>query len=91
MDDEGLLNRYFGKQVVLDMSSSYAIVGTLVEVDHRYLVLAEADVHDLRDSTTTREMYVLDIHRHGLSVNRTRVCVPRDQVVGLSALADVRL
>ena len=46
-------------------------------------------VHDLRDSTTTRELYVLDSKRHGTRSNRTRVLVRREEIVSLSALDDV--
>ncbi len=78
-----------GQPVVLDVTSPYVYVGTLSEVDHKYLILTDADVHDLRDTTTTRELYVLDSKRHGLSVNRKRVYVNRHEIVSLSALSDV--
>ena len=83
------LQAFFGRQVVLDLASQYVSIGTLAGADHRYLILEEADVHDLRDSTTTRELYVLDCKRHGIGANRRRVLVRRDEVVSLSALDDV--
>ena len=46
-------------------------------------------MHDLRDSSTTRELYVLDIRRHGLGPNRRRVLISRTDVVGISLLDDV--
>lgn len=79
-----------GEQVVLDLAAPYVYLGTLAGIDGQYLVLEEADAHDLRDSSTTRELYVLDGKRHGIGVNRTRVYVERAQVVGISKLADVR-
>ncbi|MFO1095414.1 MAG: hypothetical protein U0992_19220 [Planctomycetaceae bacterium] len=75
--------------VVLDLASPYVVVGTLADEDHRYLVLDDADVHDLRDSSTTRELYVLEVRRHGLGPNRKRVHIRRDDVVGISLLDDV--
>ena len=81
---------YVGREVVLDLQSQYVCVGTLVGEDHRYLTLKNADVHDLRDSATTRELYVLDCRRHGVNWNRKRVLVRRDEIVSLSLLADVR-
>jgi hypothetical protein len=77
------------REVVLDLSSPYLVIGTLAGGDHRYLIVDEADVHDLRDSNTTRELYVLDTKRHGIRANRRRVLVNRSDVVSLSALADV--
>ena len=84
-----LLEQLIGQPVVLDVASLYIYLGTLSEVDHKYLILTDADVHDLRDTTTTRELYVLDSKRHGLSVNRKRVLVNRHEIVSISALADV--
>lgn len=78
-----------GQLVVLDLASPYVVIGTLEDEDHRYLVLDEADVHDLRDSNTTRELYVLDAHRHGHGQNRRRVLVRRSDVVSVSRLEDV--
>ncbi len=83
------MQELIGEEVVLDMSSMYVHVGTLVSEDHRYFILQNADVHDLRDSSTTRELYVLDCRRHGIGVNRKQVLVNKDQVVSLSKLSDV--
>jgi hypothetical protein len=80
---------YRSQVVVLDLASPYVVVGTLVDEDHRYLILDDADMHDLRDSNTTRELYVLDVRRHGLGPNRRRVLVNRADVVGVSRLDDV--
>ncbi len=74
---------------VIDAASPYVFVGTLVDQDVHYLVLNSADVHDLRDSTTTRELYVLETKRHGTRLNRNRVFVRREEVVSISALDDV--
>ncbi|HJT30599.1 MAG TPA: hypothetical protein VJ783_00935 [Pirellulales bacterium] len=75
--------------VVLDLSSQFVYVGRLVELQGDFLVLAEADAHDLRDSATTREKYVLAARDHGINVNRRWVWVSRREVVGISRLADV--
>ena len=79
-----------GRVVVLDVSSSYVYIGTLRGDDHRYFMLENADVHDLRDTTnTTRELYILEAKRHGFHHNRKHVLVRREEVVSLSALDDV--
>lgn len=81
--------KYTDRVVVLDLASQYVVIGTLVGQDQRYLILDDADVHDLRDSPTTRELYVVDTKRHGLGPNRRRVLISRSEVVGISALDDV--
>jgi hypothetical protein len=78
-----------GREVVLDLQSTYVVLGTLAGEDHRYLILKEADVHDLRDTTTTRDAYVLDARRHGIQPNRRRVLIRHAEIVTLSALDDV--
>ena len=86
---DGLLETLLGREVVLDLSNRYVCIGTLTGRDATFLVLENADMHDLRDTTTTRELYVLDAKRHGINSNRRQVLVRRDEVVSFSALEDV--
>ncbi len=79
----------FGELVVLDLESRYVAVGTLVELQGDYLLLSELDMHDLRDTTTTRDQYVLQCARDGMTANRRWAWVKAESVVGLSRLADV--
>ena len=84
-----ILARLIDREVVLDVSSAYVYLGRLVGGDEKFLTLEEADVHDLRDTATTREEYVLAARRHGLAANRRRVYVRTAEVVSVSALEDV--
>jgi hypothetical protein len=83
------LDLLVGREVVIDTASPYVILGRLSSWDEQLLVLEKADVHDLRDTTTTRENYIVDSLRHGIRINRRRVFVSRRDVVCLSALEDV--
>lgn len=85
------LQPLIGREVVLDMNCPFVYAGTLVEFNERDLVLEKADVHDLSDSSTTRERYVIETRQHGIRANRQRVIVRREVVVSLSALEDVIL
>ncbi|HAA48719.1 MAG TPA: hypothetical protein DCE43_03305 [Planctomycetaceae bacterium] len=78
-----------GQVVVIDIEAPYVYVGTLADFDTHYFVLENADVHDLRDAATTRELYVIETRMHGVRANRKQVLLRRDQVVSLSALDDV--
>ena len=89
MPQSDLIRALMNRQVVLDVSSLFVYVGTLVGQDDRYLILEDADVHDLRDTSTNRELYVVEIKRPGINPNRRRVLVRRDEVVSLAALDDV--
>jgi hypothetical protein len=84
-----LLATLIGQVVVVDFRSSYVCLGTLVGCDATYLELVDADLHDFRDSTATREVYVYDSARLGIRRNRARVLVRRDEVVALARFADV--
>jgi hypothetical protein len=83
------LDTLVGRAVVLDVASPYVFLGGFVAHTEHYFELADADVHDLRDTNTTRDLYVLDAKRHGINPNRRRVLVRRAEVVSLSALDDV--
>lgn len=87
--ESSALSKLKGREVVLDLQSTYVVLGTLAGEDHRYVILKEADVHDLRDTTTTRDAYVLDARRHGIQPNRKRVLIRHTEIVSLSALDDV--
>lgn len=87
--NDSLIQSLLGRVAVLDLATPYVCIGTLAGCDHRYYFLEDADMHDLRDSSTTRELYVLDCRRHGVSANRSKIYIPREQVVAFSCLDDV--
>ena len=83
------VERLVDQEVVLDLASPYVVIGTLAHADQQYLELTEADLHDLRDSRTTRDQYVAEARQSGIKVNRKRLMIPRNQVVGMALLSDV--
>lgn len=84
-----LLAGLIGNDVVVDLASPYVCLGRLVGLDHEFLELQDADLHDFRDSQATREVYVYDSARLGIRRNRARVLVRRTEVVGIARVADV--
>jgi small nuclear ribonucleoprotein (snRNP)-like protein len=78
-----------GQVVVIDLRSTYVCLGTLVGGDEQYLDIVDADLHDFRDSTATREIYVYDSARYGIRRNRSRVLIRVDDVVAISRFADI--
>ncbi|WP_437192359.1 hypothetical protein [Planctomicrobium sp. SH527] len=89
MNSSDVINEFVGQLVVLDLISPYVYLGILTGEDSQYLILEDADAHDLRDSSTTRDQYIIEAVRHGININRTRVLVQKSQVVGISLLDDV--
>lgn len=90
-NDNPIWDELVGQFVVLDMSSPWVYVGRLVQWRADFLVLEEVDAHDLRDTKTTRERYVLECRRHGVQSNRSRAWVNLRDVVGVCLLQDVVL
>jgi small nuclear ribonucleoprotein (snRNP)-like protein len=84
-----MLDEFVGEKIVVDLNSEYVCLGTLKKFDNHFLDLRNADLHDLRDTDTTRENYVVDSKRTGIKRNRKRVLVIRTEVVAVSRLDDV--
>jgi hypothetical protein len=64
-------------------------VGTLVSIDEEFYELADADVHDTESTSTTRDLYIINVRKYGVKKNRDRVLVRRSRVVSISKLDDV--
>ena len=80
---------FLNREVVVDMEAIYVYIGEVENVSDKTVTLINADVHDLRDSETTRERYVLDTKLHGVRANRQRVLLSRTQVLSMSLLEDI--
>jgi hypothetical protein len=86
---EPLWPKLIDRELVIDLASPYVVLGRLVAAHADFLELAAVDVHDLRDTQTTREKYVLDCRQHGIRPNRVRAWISLGEVVGISCLSDV--
>jgi hypothetical protein len=84
-----MLDEMIGQKVVIDLGSAYVCLGTLLRADDHYLELRNADLHDLRDTQTTRENYVAASLATGVKRNRKRVLLNRADLVAISRQEDV--
>jgi hypothetical protein len=84
-----MLEQYIGEKVVIDLNSPFVCLGTLLRADEHTMELRNADLHDLRDTETTRENYVAECRTTGIKRNRKRVMIFRRDVVAVSRLEDV--
>jgi small nuclear ribonucleoprotein (snRNP)-like protein len=78
-----------GQIVVVDLRGQYVVLGTLLRFDEHFLDLRNADLHDMRDADSTRELYVAQARFTGVQRNRKRVLVVRAEVVAVGRLEDV--
>ena len=84
-----MLDEFLDQKVVVDCRSEVVCLGTLKRVDEQFLELRNADVHDLRDTDTSRENYVAASVTTGVKRNRKRVFVARSDVVAVARMEDV--
>jgi hypothetical protein len=84
-----MLEEHLGKPVVIDLRSHYVCLGILERIGELYLELRDADLHDLRDTGTSRENYVIGAIASGIKRNRKRVLLARAEVVAISRQEDV--
>jgi small nuclear ribonucleoprotein (snRNP)-like protein len=85
----GVLEEMIGQRVVVDLRSEFVCLGTLQRVDEQFVELRNADLHDLRDTDTTRENYVAESRATGIKRNRKRVLLLRSEMVAVARLEDV--
>lgn len=83
--DTGLV----GKDVVLDTRGPLVYIGRLARVDEHFYEIQDVDVHDMSESQSTKERYVLEARKFGVKKNRRAVLVRKAEVVSLSRLEDV--
>ena len=86
-----MLEKLIGEIVVIDMRSTFVCLGTLKQVTPDMLELRNVDLHDLRDTETTRENYVADSAATGIKRNRKRLWLMRAEIVAIGRLKDVVL
>jgi hypothetical protein len=84
-----MLEDMLGQGVIVDLRSPFVCLGTLQRIDEQFLELRNADLHDLRDSDTTRERYVSEAVATGIKRNRKRVLIVRSEIVAVALLQDV--
>ena len=84
-----MLEEFLDQKVVIDFRSQFVCLGTLRTIGEHFLELRNADMHDLRDTDTSRENYVAASVATGIKRNRKRIIVSRAEVVAVSKLDDV--
>jgi hypothetical protein len=84
-----ILEEFLGQEVVVDLASPFVCLGTLRRMDEHFLELVNADLHDLRDTKSTRDVYVAESLATGVKRNRKRLLLVRRDVVAISLARDV--
>ena len=83
------LKDYLNKIVVLDTDSRWLYIGILKAIEEDCYVIEDVDAHDLKETTTSRQNYLIEAKTHGLIVNCKIVRVCKEKVIGISRLEDI--
>lgn len=83
------LERFLNEQIVLDTATPIVYLGKLTEVTKHAFVLTDTDMHDCREGHASKELYLAEASRDGVTVNRRQVIVMKSAVISVSRLADV--
>ena len=89
MNEAERLKDFVGCEVVIDTDSPYIHVGKLVSVDDCFYELEVADVHDTTATTSTRDVYIINVQKYGVKKNRERVLIRTSRVVSISRTDEV--
>ena len=84
------LETFAGRKIVVDTRSALIYIGTLEKVTGNCLVLRDVDVHDVTDSSTSKDYYIFETRTTGIQSNRESVYVNLSYVVSFSLLEDVK-
>jgi small nuclear ribonucleoprotein (snRNP)-like protein len=84
-----MIEEFLNQRVVIDLRGEFVCLGTLHRIDETFLELRNADIHDLRDSDTTRENYVAASVATGIKRNRRRLLLVRTEIVAIALMDDV--
>ena len=83
------LDEFLNRKVVIDFRAEFVCLGTLKGVGEHFLELRNADLHDLRDTDTSRENYVAACVITGIKRNRKRLLVTRSEIVAIAGFDDI--
>ena len=84
-----MLEQMLGREVVVDLRSSFVCLGRLERCDDNFLELSDADLHDLHDTETSRENYVAASLATWIKRNRKRVLLARAEMVAIALVDDI--
>ena len=87
---KNIFKKYIKKKIVVDTNSSWIYIGTLKNVGENSIELTDVDVHDSKDTATTKEIYLVHSKETGIKSNRESVFINLDYVVSFSPFVKVK-
>ena len=81
--------QFLNRKVVIDFRAEFVCLGTLKSIGPHFLELKNADLHDLRDTDTSRENYIAACVITGIKRNRKRILIARAEIVAIADFEDI--
>lgn len=88
MDSDGW-QALIGQIVVVDTDSRFVYLGTMDRVEEHFVIMKNVDAHERGESPSTKEQYIMDAKKFGVTPNRKEVSIRKALVVSVSRLDDI--
>lgn len=83
------LEGFKNKLSIIDTDSSYIYIGHIIGDDKECIVMQNADIHDIKMGSSTKEQYVIMVKKIGIKPNRKKVHILKDKIISISLIEDV--
>jgi hypothetical protein len=83
------LDRFIGREVVVDTSSPLVFIGTLKKTGADYIEMEDVDVFDQSRCASTKDVYLISAKKTGVRKNRRSTVVRTAVIVSVSPLDDI--
>jgi len=81
--------KFIGQQVVVDTPYSILYLGTLEKENEDTIEIFDVDVHDMTESLTSKEQYIMEAARDGIKSNRRHCTIKQTAIISISLLSDI--
>jgi len=84
-----MYSKFLSKQIVVDVSGNFIYLGTLSKVQESWIELENVDIHDMLDSSSNKEAYIISAKITGIRANRRNISIDKDKIISISLFSDI--
>lgn len=83
------IEKYYGHVLAVDLCDGSVLYGTIKSATHDAIFFMDADLHDMRESNSSKEVYGLETQDIGVRINRKECTIPLDKIISVCLLTDL--
>ncbi|MCS7180145.1 MAG: hypothetical protein NZ891_02190 [bacterium] len=83
------MRNYKNKKIVVDTSTTWIYVGTLIDEDENYYYLEDVDAFDISETSLSKQEYLMMVKKDGVVPNRKNTKILKSKVVAITLLKDI--